>query len=122
MYEATSDGATATLTNIGNVQLREPYNRYVEHFYAMLAMSRGQNIKGAVVSCNGTLIITFTTCLTDVSVQKRFFRLISGDGVQVAVETNDTDDLYDADDQEPSGDSSDADRQADTEEADEQMS
>ena len=55
----------------------------------MLNMSRGQDLKGAIVSCNGTLILTFTTRLLDVSIQKRFFRLVAQDGVEVAVETND---------------------------------
>ena len=96
VYHATADGATATMTNIGNVQFREPYNEYVEHIHAMLPMSRGQNLKGAIVSCNGTLVVTFTTCLHDVSIQKKFFRLIAEDGVKVAVEMNDVEvyDLY----------------------------
>ena len=89
VYYSTVDATTATMTNIGDVKLREPYGKYVEHFYAMLAMSRGQNLKGAIVCYNNTLILTFTTVLTDTSIQKRFFRQISSDGVEVAVETND---------------------------------
>ena len=54
----------------------------------MLSMSRGQNIKAAIASYNGTLIVTFTTCLTDVSIQKRFFQSIAKDGVEAALETN----------------------------------
>ncbi len=88
VYYATADATTATVTNIGDVKLREPYGKYVEHFYAMLALSRGQNLKGAVVCCNGVLTITFTTVLADVSVQKRFFREICADGVETCVETN----------------------------------
>ncbi len=89
VYYSTVDATTATLTNIGDVKLREPYKDYVEHFYAMLSMSRGQNIKGAIVCFNNTLILTFTTVLADASIQKRFFRTICNDGVKVAVETND---------------------------------
>ena len=89
VYHSTVDATTATMTNIGDVKLREPYDKYVEHFYAMLAMSRGQELKGAIVCYNKTLIITFTTRFSDVSIQKRFFRLISSDSVEVAVETND---------------------------------
>ncbi|MBP5414524.1 MAG: hypothetical protein ILN61_04685 [Lachnospiraceae bacterium] len=89
VYHATVDATTATMTNIGDVKLREPYEKYVEHFYAMLAMSRGQELKGAIVCYNGTLIVTFTTRFSDVSIQKRFFRIISNDSVEVAIETND---------------------------------
>ncbi len=88
VYNSSADTATATMTNVGNVELREPYQKYVEHFYAMLAMSKGQNMKGAICSYNGTLIVTFTSCLTEMSIQKRFFQSITADGVEVAVETN----------------------------------
>lgn len=88
VYNASANTATATMTNVGNVELREPYQKYVEHFYAMLAMSKGQNMKGAIVSYNGTLIVTFTSCLQDLSIQKRFFQCITADGVEAAVETN----------------------------------
>ncbi|MCR5249773.1 MAG: hypothetical protein K6E50_04125 [Lachnospiraceae bacterium] len=88
VYMASADTATSTMTNVGNVELKEPYRKYVEHFYAMLAMSRGQNIKGAIVSYGGTLVVTFTSCLTDLSIQKRFFQSIAKDGAEAALETN----------------------------------
>ena len=88
VYNASANTATATMTNVGNVELREPYRPYVEHFYAMLAMSKGQNMKGAICSYNGTLIVTLTSCLADMSIQKRFFQSITQDGVEAVVETN----------------------------------
>ena len=88
VYMLSADTATSTMTNVGNVEVKEPYKKYIEHFYAMLSMSRGQNIKAAIVSYNGTLIVTFTSCLTDVSIQKRFFQSIAKDGVEAALETN----------------------------------
>lgn len=88
VYNASLETATTTMTNVGNVELREPYGKYVEHFYAMLAMSKGMDIKGAICSYNGTLVVTFTSCLADMSIQKRFFQSITADGVEVAVETN----------------------------------
>lgn len=88
VYMLSADTATSTMTNVGNVDVKEPYKKYIEHFYAMLSMSRGQNIKAAIVSYNGTLIVTFTSCLTDVSIQKRFFQSIAKDGVEAALETN----------------------------------
>ena len=88
VYMMSADTATSTMTNVGNMEVKEQYKKYIEHFYGMLSMSRGQNIKGAIVSYNGTLIVTFTSCLTDVSIQKRFFQSIAKDGVEAAVETN----------------------------------
>ncbi len=89
VYGASANATSATITNIGNIELREPYREYVEHFHAALSMSKGQNMKGVVCSYNGLLSITFTSVLVDVSIQKRFFQTISGEGVTVAVETND---------------------------------
>jgi len=88
VYGMTANTATATLTNVGNVELREPYIPYVEHIYAMLSMSKGQNLKGAICSYNGTLILTFTSSLADRAIQKRFFQTIAGEGVEIAIETN----------------------------------
>lgn len=88
VYMLSADTATSTMTNVGNVEVKEQYKKYIEHFYGMLSMSRGQNIKAAIASYNGTLIVTFTSCLTDVSIQKRFFQSIAKDGVEAALETN----------------------------------
>jgi NRPS condensation-like uncharacterized protein len=88
VYMLSADTATSTMTNVGNIEVKEQYKKYIEHFYGMLSMSRGQNIKAAIASYNGTLIVTFTSCLTDVSIQKRFFQSIAKDGVEAALETN----------------------------------
>ncbi|MCR5487879.1 MAG: hypothetical protein K6F35_10185 [Lachnospiraceae bacterium] len=88
VYYSTADTSTTTMTNIGDVKLREPYQDYVEHFYAMLSLSRGQHLKGAIVCYNGVLIVSFTTVLSDPSIQRCFFRTIAADQVEVCVETN----------------------------------
>ena len=88
VYDATAYGTTSTVTNVGRIELREPYRPYVENFYAMLSMSKGQNVKGAVLSYNDKMIITFTTILADLSVLRRFFKCLTADGVECAIETN----------------------------------
>ncbi|MBQ4233037.1 MAG: hypothetical protein II699_07130 [Lachnospiraceae bacterium] len=89
VYGASAHANTATITNIGSLDLREPYNKYVDRFYAMLSMSKGQNIKGACCSCNGIMTFTFSSCLASLAIQKKFFQLIAKEGVNVAIETND---------------------------------
>lgn len=89
VYGASAYATTATVTNIGNIELKEPYQQYVEHFYVTLSMSKGQNMKGGICSYNGMLTITFSSILSDLSIQKRFFQMLAKDGVDVAVETND---------------------------------
>lgn len=88
VYGASAYATSATVTNIGNIELREAYRPYVEHFYTTLSMSKGQNMKGAICSYNGILTITFSSVLSNVSIQKRFFQMLAEDGVLVAVETN----------------------------------
>lgn len=88
VYGASARATSATVTNIGNIELKEPYGQYVEHFYTTLSMSKGQNMKGGVCSYNGILTFTFSSVLTDLTIQKRFFQTIAKDGVSIAVESN----------------------------------
>ena len=88
VYNATARANTSTVTNIGNVELREPYQKYVEHFYCTISMSKGQNMKGGIVSYNGTLVFTFSSVLESVAVQKQFFKILGEEGVPVAMESN----------------------------------
>lgn len=88
VYGTSAKATTATLTNIGNIELREPYMPYVEHFYTTLSMSRGQNMKGGICSYNGVLVFTFSSVLRDLSIEKGFFQKLAKDGITVAVESN----------------------------------
>lgn len=88
VYGVSAKATSATVTNIGNIELRDPYQKYVEHFYTTLSMSKGQNMKGGICSYNGILTFTFSSVLLDLSIQKRFFQIIAKDGVSVAVESN----------------------------------
>ncbi|MCM1178884.1 MAG: hypothetical protein NC347_01410 [Clostridium sp.] len=88
VYGTSAKATTATVTNIGNIELRQPYQQYVEHFYTTISMSKGQNMKGGICSYNGVLTFTFSSVLADTSIQKRFFQTIVKDGVAVAVESN----------------------------------
>lgn len=88
VYGVSARATSATVTNIGNIELKEPYKKYVEHFYVTLSMSKGQNMKGGICSYNGILTFTFSSVLTDLSIQKRFFQIIAKDGVSLAIESN----------------------------------
>lgn len=88
VYNTTARANSSTITNIGNIQLREPYQKYVEHFYCTISMSKGQNIKGGIVSYNGTLTVTFSSILEDLAVQSCFFRTLAEEGIMVAIESN----------------------------------
>lgn len=88
VYHSSALANTTTVTNIGNIQVREEYQGYVEGFGAFLSMSEGQNIKGIICSYRDTLVFTISSSLADVSVQRGFFRRLSEDGIPVKIETN----------------------------------
>ena len=88
VYNTSALANSTTITNIGNIEIREEYQPYIERFHAFLSMSKGQNIKGCICSYNGTLVFTFSSSLVDVSVQRNFFRRLAQEGLAVEIETN----------------------------------
>lgn len=88
VYRTSALANTTTISNIGEIGIREEYRPYIDKFHAFLSMSKGQNIKGCICSYNGTLVFTFSSVLTDVSLQRCFFRTLAAEGVEVEIETN----------------------------------
>lgn len=88
VYHSSALANTTTVTNIGNIQVREEYQDYIDGFRAFLSMSKGQNIKETICSYRDTLVFTISSNLADVSVQRGFFRRLSQDGIPVRIETN----------------------------------
>lgn len=79
---------TTTMTNIGNVKLEQEYEPFVESFHAILPMSKGQNLKGTVCAYKDRLIFTFSSRLEENHIQRRFFRTLAEEGIDVKIETN----------------------------------
>ena len=75
VYEASGHSNTSTVTNIGNIVLRDKYKDYVKGFSCLISMSLGQNIKAGMVSYDGILTFTFSSHLADTGIQKRFLIL-----------------------------------------------
>ncbi len=88
VYHTSARANTTTVTNIGNIQVKEEYQEYIKDFSAMLSMSEGQNIKGTICSYQDTLVFTISSNLADVLVQRGFFRRLAEDGIAVKIETN----------------------------------
>ena len=88
VYTNAALANTATVTNIGNVSVVEEYKPYIDMFYAYLAMSKGQYLKGTICSYEDTLVFSFSSILKDPSVQRGFFRRLSKDGLGVRIESN----------------------------------
>lgn len=88
VYTSAALANTSTVTNIGNIAVEAPYGEYIEDFHAMLAMSKGQNLKGTISSYGDTLTFTFSSILAEPLVQRCFFRQLAGDGLEVTIESN----------------------------------
>ncbi len=88
VYKTSARANTSTLTNLGVVSVPEEYKDYIERFHAILSMSKGQNIKGAVCSFGDELVFTFSSAIRETSIQKEFFRRLVADGITTSIETN----------------------------------
>lgn len=88
VYTRSALANTSTITNIGRVEVLEPYKPYIEMFHAFLAISKGQHVKGTICSYGDTLVFSFSYDLADPAVQRGFFRRLTEDGLHVEVESN----------------------------------
>ena len=88
VYTISALAHTMTVTNIGNIKVKDEYLPYIENFHAFISVSKGQDIKGTICSYGATLVFTFSSVLKDVSVQRGFFRLLQKEGIDIRLESN----------------------------------
>ena len=88
VYTRSALANTTTVTNVGRIEVAEPYKPYIEMFYVFMAISKGQHIKGSICSYEDTLVFSFSYDLIDPSVQRGFFRKLAQDGIGVEIESN----------------------------------
>ncbi len=88
VYNQSALANTTTVTNIGRIQVDDMYEPYIERFHANIAMSKGQFLKGTICAFRDEYVFTFSTILSDTSVERVFFKRIMEDGVDVKIETN----------------------------------
>lgn len=88
IYRMAALANTSTVSNIGNISLKEEYTPYVDKFNAIVAMSKGQNLKGLICSYQDTLVFTFSSYLADPVIQRLFFRKLAEEGIDITIESN----------------------------------
>ncbi len=88
IYNMHAKANTATVTNMGNITVSPKYQEYIERFDVLLSRSRGQNLKMALSTYNGTLSATITSAMKDTRLQRVFFRYLAGEGISVTIDTN----------------------------------
>lgn len=88
VYARSALANTSTVSNVGKIEVSEPYKPYIDLFHVFMAVSKGQHIKGTLCSYEDTLVFTFSYDLVDNSLQRGFFRKLAEDGLSVEVESN----------------------------------
>jgi len=88
VYTSAALANTSTVTNIGNIRVDSQYEPYITSFHAILSMSKGQELKGTVCSYGDTLTFTFSSTLEETHVQRRFFRTLAAESIDIKIETN----------------------------------
>ena len=88
IYLASAKANTTTVTNMGLITVSPDYEKYINHFSAVLSTSPGQNVKGAICSYKDTLVFTFSSGIRETHVQRAFFRHMVEDGIDVTIESN----------------------------------
>jgi hypothetical protein len=88
VYARSARANTATISNMGIMEVSDTYRPYIEQFHVLIALSKGQHVRGTVCSYDDTLVFSFSHDLVDVSVQRGFFRRLTADGIQVEIESN----------------------------------
>lgn len=88
VYHQSALANTTTITNVGRIQIAEPYQPYIEQFHAFLALSEGQRVKGTICSYGETLVFSFSYDLKEPIAQTGFFRHLAQDGLHIEIESN----------------------------------
>lgn len=88
VYNQSALANTTTISNVGCVGVEDAYRPYIDLFHIFMAISKGQHMKGTICSYGDTLVFSFSFGLKDISIQRRFFRTLSADGLNVEIESN----------------------------------
>lgn len=87
-YRLSSHSTTLTVSNMGIVNVDEPYIKYIQHFNVILAKSRNQNLKVGICSFQGEMAVSFISVFRRTGIQKTFFTRMVQEGVPVRLESN----------------------------------
>lgn len=90
MFWRSKKSVTATLSNLGKMEILPEYRRKIKRFQAMMGVFPGQEFKCTVISYGQETAVTFTSVFEKSQVQDRFFKLLESDGVEVMTEDNQT--------------------------------
>lgn len=88
IYRSSIRAFTTTLSNIGAIQLKEPYKDKVELVTMIMGASKKQEVKCGACSYGSQFVMTFSSVLKDTVIQKAFYEHLVRDGIPVQIKTN----------------------------------
>lgn len=82
-YSATKE--SAVISNLGQITMPDSMNAYIKAFY-VYASTNG--LQACICSFGDRLSVNFTSAFVSKEVQRRFFRALTADGIDVEIVTN----------------------------------
>lgn len=79
---------SATLSNIGKIEVLKEFEEYIDYFSFLLAPSKSEKIKCSVCSYKNDLVFSFASTLEETYIERSFFRHLANDGIDVIIESN----------------------------------
>lgn len=78
-------GETAGLSNVGQVKMPEPFRPYIRLFDVFTATDK---LQICMCSFEDAMMVTFSDPFRDPAVQRRFFRMLSSEGIEIEIITD----------------------------------
>lgn len=77
-----------TFSNIGRIGIIGKYQKYIKDFLMLIAPEPVEKIKCSACSYENDIVFTFTSILQDSSIEKRFYKFLTQNGIKVRIESN----------------------------------
>jgi len=84
----TIQSYTTTLSNVGKVDMPEKWANEIAHFELVMNATSVDPMKCTICAYQNKLVVTISSQLEETRIQRAFFRKLSSDGLNIAIESN----------------------------------
>lgn len=88
MFRRSRRSVTATLSNLGRMEIDPEYSSKLQRFHAMMGVFSGQEFKCTVISYLKEVVVTFTSVFQETKVQDMFFDILQKEKIKVTTQNN----------------------------------
>ena len=79
---------TITYSNIGRMGIIGKYQDYIDYFLMLIAPEPVEKIKCSSCTFENKMVFTFTSILSDNTIEKKFYEFLTEKGIKVEIESN----------------------------------